>query len=103
MVKFVAVYSQPPDRDAFDRRYAEHLPVALAMPDVQGIRVSKATGAPRGEPPVYQVAEVLYRDRETMMASLSSPAGIRAYKDVMAFAKDLVRMYFAEERVEGAR
>lgn len=103
MVKFVALYTQPPDPAAFDKRYAEHLPVALEMPDVRGIRVSKATGAPRGEAPFYQVAEVLYADKETMMASLSSPAGIKAYKDVMSFAKDLVKMYFAEEKVEGAR
>lgn len=103
MVKFVAVYSKPEDPSAFDKRYAEHLGVALKMPGVQGIRVSKATGAPRGEPPVYQVSEVLYKDRDAMMASLSSAEGLRAYKDVMSFAKDLVRMYFAEERLEGDR
>ena len=101
MVKFVATYTKPADPEAFDKRYQEHLAVALAMPNVKGIRLSKATGAPRGESPVYQIAEVLYENADTMMASLSSREGIKAYKDVMAFAKDLVKMHFAQEREYG--
>ena len=100
MAKFVAIYTKPEDPAAFDQRYAQHLELARQMPNIQAIRLSKATGAPRGEAPLYQVAEILYKDKDTMMASLSSTEGIRAYKDIMSFAKDLVRMYFAEENEE---
>jgi len=97
MVKLIAVFSKPQDPAAFDKRYQEHLVVARKMPGVTDIRVSKATGAPRGEPPHYQISEVLFPDAATMQASLSSPEGITAFKDVMSFAKGQVAMFFAEE------
>lgn len=99
MVKFVALYRQPDDPAAFDRWYTEqHLPICLRYPDTEAIRYGKVTGSPRGESDFYMMFEAVYKDRETMMASLMSPPGMESAQDARAsgFGGLMVAM-FAEE------
>jgi uncharacterized protein (TIGR02118 family) len=82
MVKFVALYRKPEDPAAFERWYMdEHLPICERYPDVEHMHVQRVTGSPRGESEFYWLFEVVYKDRETMMRSLTSEAGTESARN----------------------
>jgi uncharacterized protein (TIGR02118 family) len=97
VVKLVALYRQPADREAFDRHYRDvHTPLARKLPGLRKLEVSRVFGAPMGEARYYQVAEMYFDNKEAMMAALASPEGRAAGKDIMSVAGDIIHMMFAE-------
>lgn len=97
MTKFIALYKKPADVEAFETHYREiHTPLVRKMPGLKKLEVSHFTGSPAGEPKFYMMAELYFEDKEAMMASLNSPEGKAAAKDVMGFAGDIVHMMFAK-------
>lgn len=98
MVKLVALYSPPADKEAFDRAYfGTHVPLVKKIPGLQRVEINRITGAPRGEPGFYLIAELYFNDKETMEAGLASPENMEAGKNLMSFAKGLVSFMYAEE------
>ncbi len=98
MVKLVALYRKPADTEAFDRSYFEtHIPLVKKVPGLQRVEVSRITGAPRGEPDFYLMAELCFPDKETMDRGLASPENAEAGKNLMSFARGLVSFMYAEE------
>jgi uncharacterized protein (TIGR02118 family) len=98
MVKLVALYRRPADAQAFDRSYFEtHIPLVKKIPGLQRVEVSRITGAPRGEPDFYLIAEMYFPDRQTMEKGMASPENAEAGKNLMSFARGLVTFAFAEE------
>lgn len=96
MVKLVALYKKPADVEAFEKHYTEiHAPLALKMPGLKKLEVSRMFGSPGGEPKYYIMAEMFFEDKEAMFAALGSDEGKAAAKDVMGFAGDLIHMMFA--------
>jgi uncharacterized protein (TIGR02118 family) len=96
VVKFVAIYKTPADKAAFDAHYKDiHAPLAQNMPDLRKFELSRFFGSPMGEARYYLMAELYFDDEASMMASLGSPEGKAAGKDVMGFAGDIVHMMFA--------
>lgn len=99
MVKLVAFYSQPEDKEAFDRHYEEvHTPLVEKMPGLLGLEVTRFTGAPQGESPYYLMAEMRFEDRSALNEAMSSPVGRAAARDVMQFAGKIVTMAFGETK-----
>ena len=97
MVKLVALYAHPADREAFDRHYAEvHTPLVRRYPGLRRLEVARVTGSPGGESPYYLIAEMYWENAEAMYASFSSPEGRAVAKDARAFAADLLTMHIAE-------
>lgn len=97
MVKLVALYKHPEDREAFDQHYHEiHAPLAGKMPGLQGMEVSRVYGGPAGESEYYLMAEMYFEDQESLQNALSSPEGKAAGKDLMKFAGKVVSMHFAK-------
>ena len=97
MVKLVVLYKKPADVAAFEKHYREvHLPLSRKMPNVRRLDVSHITGSPGGEPKFYMMAEIYFDNKEAMMASLSSPEGKAAGKDIMKVAGDILHMMFAD-------
>ena len=99
MVKFVALYRKPEDTAAFDAWQTEkHIPICSRYPDVERIVYGRVTGTPRGESEFYWMFEAVYRDHETMMASLMSEAGMESATDARASGfGGLMVAFFAEE------
>ncbi len=98
MVKLVALFRKPDDRGAFDRAYFDtHLPLLDKVPGLQRVEVSRITGAPRGEPDFYLIAELYFPDTETMDRAMASAENAAAGKNLMSFARGLVTFMFAEE------
>lgn len=88
MVKLVALYGQPQDVATFERVYfGEHIPLTRKMPGLRRIEINRVTGAPRGEPAYYLIANLYFDDAETMqqsMASEESRAAARTLRDAGA-------------------
>ncbi len=98
MVKFIALYKRPADPAAFDKAYFEtHVPLIQKTPGLKRVKVSRITGAPRGEPEFYLMAEMFYEDRATLDRAMASPENMEAGKNLMSFAKGLVTFMFGEE------
>ncbi|WP_044639833.1 EthD family reductase [Risungbinella massiliensis] len=97
MVKLVAIYRQPENKEEFDRHYKEvHAPLAAKMPGLLKMEVNRVYGTPMGESDLYLIAEMYFENQETLEQGLASSEGRAAGKDLMGFAKKLVTMHFAE-------
>ncbi len=98
MVKLVALYRKPTDPPAFDAAYFEtHVPLVKKIPNLRRVEVSRITGAPRGEPEFYLMAEMYFDDKAAMDAAMASPENMEAGKNLMTFARGLVAFMFATE------
>lgn len=97
MVKLIALYKQPEDTASFDEHYENvHTPLAKKMPGLEKLEVTKIYGAPMGESPYYLMAEMYFKDKETLNVAMSSPEGKASAKDLMGFAGPLVSMMMGE-------
>ena len=98
MVKLFAMYRRPEDAAAFDQKYFEtHVPLAKKIPGLRSMRLNRVTGAPRGEPEFYLIAELAFDDKAAFDRAMQSPENAEAGKNLMSFAKGLVSFVFAEE------
>ncbi len=98
MVKLVALYRKPADPAAFDKAYFEtHVPLANKIPYLRRSVVSRVTGAPRGEPEFYLMAELYFDDKATMDKAMASPENVEAGKNLMGFARGLVTFLFVQD------
>jgi uncharacterized protein (TIGR02118 family) len=98
MVKLVALYRKPADPAAFDQAYFEtHVPLVKKIPELARIDVSRVTGAPRGEPEFYLMAEMYFADKAALDRAMASPENMEAGKNLMGFARGLVTFLFAED------
>jgi uncharacterized protein (TIGR02118 family) len=99
LVKWTALYRKPEDTGAFDRWFLEqHLPLCRKWPEVEHLHVGRITGSPRGDSEFYWIFEAVYKDSDSMMASLMSPEGMTAAMDARNsdFGKLMVS-FFAED------
>ncbi|MCS6774848.1 MAG: EthD family reductase [Anaerolineae bacterium] len=97
MVKLIIFFRKPRDVDAFEAHFSQrHVPLISGMPNVVRTSVSRAIGAPRGEAPYYLIHEVYFRDLPALNFALNSAEGRAAGADLMAFARDLATVMFAE-------
>lgn len=98
MVKLIALYRKPPDPAAFDKAYFEtHVPLVKKTPGLRRVDIARVTGAPRGDPEYYLIAEMYFDNKAAMDRAMASPENIEAGKNLMSFAKGLVTFVFAEE------
>ncbi len=97
MVKLVALYRTPPDREMFDRHYDRvHLPLIRQMPGLRRLEAGHVTGAVGGEAPYYLIADMYFDDQDAMRAALRSPEGRAAGEDLQTFAAGLVTMMYVQ-------
>ncbi|MFN4293129.1 MAG: EthD family reductase [Thermoflexales bacterium] len=97
MVKLTIFFRRPADISAFEDHFAHrHVPLIAAMPGVARTSVSRALGAPRGEPPYYLIHDVYFADMAALNYALNSAQGRAAGADLMMFARDIVSLMFAE-------
>jgi uncharacterized protein (TIGR02118 family) len=98
MTKLIALYRKPADVQAFERAYLEtHVPLLQKIPGLQRVEINRVTGAPRGEPEFYFIAEMYFADKVALDAAMASPENAAAGKNLMSFAKGLVSFVYAEE------
>lgn len=97
MVKLIALYKTPDNKEEFDKHYTEvHTLLVKKMPGLHKLEVAKITGAPIGEPKHYLIAEMYFDSMDALNASMASPEGKASARDLMGFAGNLVTMFYAE-------
>jgi uncharacterized protein (TIGR02118 family) len=99
MIKLIALYKQPKDKEAFDEHYFNvHGPITEKIPGLQRMEVTKIVGTPMGkESEFYILCEMYYENHEALQAGMRSAEGKASGKDLMGFAGDLVTLMIGEE------
>lgn len=99
MVKLIALYKHPKDKEAFDQHYFEvHAPLTAKIPGLRKMDVTRIVGSPMGgEGKYYLMCEMYYDSHEALKAGMKSEEGRASGKDVMSFAGDLVTLMIGEE------
>jgi uncharacterized protein (TIGR02118 family) len=91
VVRFLLVYDRPADPEAFDRHFREvHGPLTRRLPGLQRFSVSRETAAVLGEP-VHLVAELEWKDLDSLRAAFASPEGRATAADLANLATTGVR------------
>ena len=99
MIKLIALYKQPKDKEAFDDHYFNvHGPITEKIPGLQRMEVTKIVGTPMGkESEFYILCEMYYENHEALQNGMRSAEGKASGKDLMGFAGDLVTLMIGEE------
>ncbi|WP_071459200.1 EthD family reductase [Bacillus massilinigeriensis] len=99
MVKLIALYKHPENKEEFDKHYFEiHAPLTAKIPGLQRMKVTRFTGSPMGgEGEYYLMCEMYYANHEAMKAGMKSPEGKASGKDAMSFAGNLITFMIGEE------
>lgn len=98
MVKLVALYKKPADPAAFDKAYFEtHVPLVKKVPELRRVDVTRITGAPRGDPALYMMAEMYFDDQAAMDRAMASPENMEAGKNLIGFARGLVTLMYGAD------
>jgi uncharacterized protein (TIGR02118 family) len=96
-VKMVVLYTQPADREAFERHYLEvHGPLVDAIPGLVRWESAKVVAAADGGEPTYsRIAELYFEDQDALGASMSSPEGKATATDFQDIAPPGSRLFIA--------
>lgn len=97
MVKLVALYKTPEDKEVFDKHYFDvHMPLVAKIPGLVKSEVSKLKALPGTESGYYMITEMYYNDMDSFNAAMASPEGKASAKDLMGFAKNTVEFYIGK-------
>ncbi|MBU8878662.1 EthD family reductase [Bacillus sp. FJAT-29790] len=99
MIKLIALYKHPENKDAFDEHYFNtHAPLTAKIPGLRKMEVTKIVGSPMGgEGKYYLMCEMYYDSQEALKAAMKTDEGKASGKDVMSFAGNLITMMIGEE------
>ncbi|MBN6886656.1 uncharacterized protein (TIGR02118 family) [Cytobacillus horneckiae] len=99
MVKLIALYKHPENKEAFDEHYyGTHAPITAKIPGLQKMVVTKIVGSPMGgEGKYYLMCEMYYESHEALQKAMRTDEGKASGKDAMKFAGDLLTLMIGEE------
>src|SRR5688572_13561631 len=93
--KLIAMYTKPADEAAFNARYfPAHVDLVKKLPGLQRFEVSRGLGK---DAPYWLIAEMVYADRDALMAAQGSPEVAAARADVQEFAGDIITVLLVDE------
>ncbi len=97
MIKLITFFRRPADVTAFETFFSQHyVPAINAIPNVKRTTVSRAAGAPSGEPPYYLIHELYFDSLTELTQALNSNEGRSAGGLLLSFAQPLVSVMYAE-------
>ncbi|MDX2163479.1 MAG: EthD family reductase [bacterium] len=96
MVKFMIVFTTPPDPMAFGDRYADFLALIERMPNIQRRQVIDILGSPLGTTRYHRILEVYFQDYAAMQGAMMSAAGQEAGREISRFPAGTYDLLFAE-------
>ncbi|KAA3659872.1 MAG: EthD family reductase [Chloroflexi bacterium] len=92
MMKLIALYKQPENIDAFEKRYFdEHVPLVEKIPGLKSTTMTRFKKTLSGDG-FYMMAEMDFGDRDTFNAAMNSPEMAATGKDINAFAGHLMTL-----------
>jgi len=97
MIKLVALYKTPEDKEFFDKHYTEvHMPLVAKIPGLVKSEVSRLKSLPGTDSGYYMMAEMYYQDMDSFNAAMASPEGKASAKDLANFARNTVEFYIGK-------
>ena len=91
-MKLIALYKQPEDPDAFEKRYFErHVPLVEKIPGLKNVTVTRFKKTLAGDG-FYLMAEMDFGDRDTFNAAMNSREMAATGKDINEFAGHLMTL-----------
>lgn len=97
MIKVIALYKHPENKEKFDEHYFNvHAPLTAKIPGLKEMNVTRITGTPFGESEYYMMCEMIYEDKETFKKAMKSEEAKASGKDAQAFAGSIVTLLFGE-------
>lgn len=96
-MKLVALYAHPADVDAFEAEYANHLKLVEKIPGLAQTRLTRFSKTLTRNDGFYLMAEMIFPDKETFKAAMSSPEMAETGKDANRFAADILTTMIASE------
>lgn len=99
MIKMIALYKHPENKEQFDKHYFEtHGPITAKIPGLLKMEVTKIIGSPMGgEGKYYLMCEMFYEDMASFKAAMKTDEAKASGKDAMSFAGDLITLMIGEE------
>ncbi|HYK75173.1 MAG TPA: EthD family reductase [Pseudoneobacillus sp.] len=99
MIKMIALYKHPENKEAFDDHYYNvHAPLTTKIPGLRKMEVTKVIGSPMGgEGKYYLMCEMYYDDMASFKTAMKSEEAKASGKDAMSFAGDIITMMIGEE------
>ncbi len=83
MTRFLVLYRQPTDVDAFERHYmGVHIPLAKQLPGLRRYAISRSSVVVRGGEQYYLVAELDWDDMGSLQRDFASDLGRATAKDM---------------------
>jgi uncharacterized protein (TIGR02118 family) len=93
--KMIAMYRRPDDEAAFNARYfPAHVHLVKKFPGLRRVEVSRGLGK---DAPYWLMAEMVFENRDALMAAMGSPEVAAAVADVQEFAGDILTVMLADE------
>ena len=96
MLKFMLMFRQPDDLEAFENSYNDLLALIERMPNILRRQVVAVTGSPVGIAPYYRILEIYFADEQTMEASLMTAIGQEAGGQIQTFPPGSFELLFAD-------
>lgn len=97
MMKVVALYKHPENKEKFDEHYFNvHAPLTAKIPGLKEMKVTKFTGSPMGESKYYMMCEMIYESKEAFKQAMKSVEAKESGKDAQAFAGSLLTLMVGE-------
>jgi uncharacterized protein (TIGR02118 family) len=91
MVKFVALYKTPQDREEFEKHYFDvHVPLVAKIPGLIKTEITRLSGFPGMDSKFFLMAEMYFETMDKLNEGMASIEGRAAGKDLIGFAKDYV-------------
>src|SRR4051794_21893996 len=88
MVRFLVLYNEPVDIEAFERHYREvHIPLAKKLPGLRRYSRSRNSVPVRGGDPYYLVAELEWDSMEDIKKAFQSEEGRATAEDMVNLEK----------------
>ncbi len=98
MVKLIALYKNPENKEEFDEHYFNtHSPITAKIPGLRKMEVTKIVGSPMGASDYHLLCEMYYDDHDALKAAMKTDEAKASGKDLMGFAGDLVTLMIGEE------
>ncbi len=87
MYKLIALYGIPKDIEAFEKHYREtHTPITKKIPGLEKLVINRVLGSPQGKPTKYLIAEMIFKDKETLDKAMASPETRQSGRDAYSMA-----------------
>ena len=97
MVKVLALFGEPSDRETFDEYFnGNHHPLLAKIPRLEQLVVNRIAGSVLGNSPFYLIVELQFASEEAMQEGLNSEQGQAMARDFGMFASGGVTVLFSQ-------